>query len=159
MANVVLGRVDFRLIHGQVVTRWIKLYPAKEIVIVDDILGDDPFMADIYEMSAPQGIRVSIVKLAEAKNKIEMMNEDVFLLTKNIETMEKLISQGLTCSKVIVGGVPSEDEKKFITNGVYLSKTDISLLKNIELAGSKVICQATPEDIELTIEKAEQKLN
>jgi len=159
MANIVLGRVDFRLIHGQVVTRWIKLYPAKEIVIVDDILGDDPFMADIYEMSAPQGIRVSILKADTAKEKIEGMKNDVFLLTKNIETMEKLVSGSLKFSKLIVGGVPSENDKKFITNGVYLSPNDIDLLKTIETSGAKVICQATPEDTEVTIEKAEQKLN
>lgn len=159
MANIVLGRVDFRLIHGQVVTRWIKLYPAKEIVIVDDILGDDPFMADIYEMSAPQGIKVSIFHSESAKKKIDAMNRDVFLLTKNIETMEKLVSTGLSFSKLIVGGVPSDEGKKFITNGVYLGEEDITLLKNIDRSGIKTICQATPEDTEITIEKAEQKLN
>lgn len=31
MENVLLARVDDRLIHGQVMTAWMKLLPAKEI--------------------------------------------------------------------------------------------------------------------------------
>ena len=36
MEQLLLARVDDRLIHGQVMTAWMKLLPAKEILIVDD---------------------------------------------------------------------------------------------------------------------------
>ena len=34
MENVLLARVDDRLIHGQVMTAWMKLLPAKEIIVI-----------------------------------------------------------------------------------------------------------------------------
>ena len=34
MAEIQIARIDYRLIHGQVVTKWMKAYPAKRIVIV-----------------------------------------------------------------------------------------------------------------------------
>ena len=36
MENVLLARVDDRLIHGQVMTAWMKLLPAKEIIVIDN---------------------------------------------------------------------------------------------------------------------------
>ena len=38
MRNIVLTRIDDRLIHGQVVTAWIRRYPINRILIVDDEL-------------------------------------------------------------------------------------------------------------------------
>ena len=37
MAEIQIARIDYRLIHGQVVTKWMKAYPAKRIVIVDTV--------------------------------------------------------------------------------------------------------------------------
>ena len=48
MAKITLVRVDHRLIHGQVITKWVKIAQAQKIIIVDDFLGQDEFMADIY---------------------------------------------------------------------------------------------------------------
>ncbi|MDQ4976588.1 PTS sugar transporter subunit IIB [Klebsiella pneumoniae] len=36
MNNIKLVRIDFRLIHGQVITKWRNIISATEIVIVDD---------------------------------------------------------------------------------------------------------------------------
>ena len=36
MQNLVLTRIDDRLIHGQVMTAWIKNKHADQVVIVDD---------------------------------------------------------------------------------------------------------------------------
>lgn len=49
MAEIKLVRVDYRLIHGQVVARWLKVCPVRRIVLVDDVLGSDEFMSDIYK--------------------------------------------------------------------------------------------------------------
>ena len=55
MAEISLFRIDFRLIHGQVIVKWLKQTPTDRIVIIDDQLAKDDFMADIYRMSAPRG--------------------------------------------------------------------------------------------------------
>ena len=44
MENVLLARVDDRLIHGQVMTAWMKLLPAKEIIVIDNKVAKDEFM-------------------------------------------------------------------------------------------------------------------
>ena len=71
MAEIKLVRVDYRLIHGQVVARWLKVCPVRRIVLVDDVLGSDEFMSDIYKMAVPKGTDVDIVTIDKAKDKID----------------------------------------------------------------------------------------
>ena len=49
-------RIDDRLIHGQVVTAWIKQYPINKILIIDDELSQNRLMERIYKAAAPMGV-------------------------------------------------------------------------------------------------------
>ena len=43
MAEIVLCRIDSRLIHGQVMTKWVNQSQANKIVVVSDELANDKF--------------------------------------------------------------------------------------------------------------------
>ena len=58
MADIVLCRIDSRLIHGQVMTKWVNQSSANKIVVVSDELAADEFMLQIYLLSAPAGVKV-----------------------------------------------------------------------------------------------------
>ncbi|MET1239102.1 PTS sugar transporter subunit IIB, partial [Enterococcus faecalis] len=60
MSKIVLTRVDSRLIHGQVVTKWLQQSGANEILVVSDELEQDEFLQSIYLMAAPPGVSVVI---------------------------------------------------------------------------------------------------
>ena len=66
MEQLLLARVDDRLIHGQVMTAWMKLLPAKEILIADDKVAKDPFMTQVLTMAAPAGVKVKVYSVEEA---------------------------------------------------------------------------------------------
>ena len=53
MKNILVTRIDDRLIHGQVVTAWIKQYPINKILIIDDELSRNKLMERIYKAAAP----------------------------------------------------------------------------------------------------------
>ena len=48
-----LIRVDDRLIHGQVVISWLPQVRSNKIVIVDDKLAVDCFLAEVVLLAAP----------------------------------------------------------------------------------------------------------
>ncbi len=62
--EVVLYRIDERLIHGQIMTAWQGRTGAKTVVIVDDTAAQDEFMIQIYRLAAPQ-LRVEVVDTAK----------------------------------------------------------------------------------------------
>ena len=70
MAEITLARVDHRLIHGQVVTKWLKIAMAKKIIIIDDYLAKETFMVDVYKMAAPSGVDVEIYSVEKALEEI-----------------------------------------------------------------------------------------
>ena len=47
MKHIVLCRIDDRLIHGQVVTAWVKQTEGNRIVIIDEALVKDVFLQKI----------------------------------------------------------------------------------------------------------------
>ena len=65
--EVGLIRVDSRLLHGQVVTRWIKQVEAQQVIILDDNLAQDDFMIEVFKMAAPEGVEL-IVKPIDAES-------------------------------------------------------------------------------------------
>lgn len=46
MSNIVLTRIDDRLIHGQVMTSWLNFTSATKIMVVDDKSARGPFPQD-----------------------------------------------------------------------------------------------------------------
>ena len=60
MQNLVLTRIDDRLIHGQVMTAWIKNRKANQVVIIDDDVANDEYMIDVLEMAIPEEIAIGI---------------------------------------------------------------------------------------------------
>ena len=55
MSNVVMTRVDARLIHGQVAVRWTKVLQAKKIVVVDNKSAADDFLTELAASGSPSG--------------------------------------------------------------------------------------------------------
>ncbi|MBO1306280.1 PTS sugar transporter subunit IIB [Enterococcus sp. 669A] len=149
MADIKITRIDFRLIHGQVVTKWMKSYPAQRIVIVDDVLAEDEFMSEIYMMAAPAGVKVNIFSCEEAKEKLEAMDQSVFLLFKNLVSFQKVFNDGLQIEKLVVGGVPSEPGTRLVFSGVYLDDKDFEILDDITKRGISVTFASTPDDSSL----------
>ena len=60
MANIVLCRIDSRLIHGQVVTKWVGQSQANRIAVVSDELDADPFMKNIHFDVRRRGHQVDV---------------------------------------------------------------------------------------------------
>ena len=65
MSNVVMTRVDARLIHGQVAVRWTKVLQAKKIVVVDNKSAADDFLTELLLLAAPQGVTVQVMNEAK----------------------------------------------------------------------------------------------
>ena len=133
MAEIKLVRVDYRLIHGQVVARWLKVCPVRRIVLVDDVLGSDEFMSDIYKMAVPKGTDVDIVTIDKAKEVLDNTDDTVFLISKDIETCLKLVEKGVELPAINVGAVPNEEgrlkRRKF--SGFYVLDIECFSLKSL----------------------------
>ena len=51
MAKSLAVRVDDRLIHGQVVTQWVKVFKAQKIVVIDNNVAKDKIRSTTRDQS------------------------------------------------------------------------------------------------------------
>ena len=61
MKNIVLVRIDDRLIHGQIMTQWSRLYSPTEIMVVDDETCRDSFMTEVLLMAVPKEFKACLL--------------------------------------------------------------------------------------------------
>lgn len=161
MEGIKLVRIDFRLIHGQVITKWSKLIDTTRIVVVNDALSKDPFMADIYVMAAPSGVKVDVVSIetfvSNCQNK-EYEKGNILVLFRSIEDTKKVIDLGIAFKNVQIGGLGSGNGRTMVVKGISVDTKDIENLKAIENVGAEVTFQVTPEEKRLTLDAAAKKV-
>ena len=154
MEQLLLARVDDRLIHGQVMTAWMKLLPAKEILIADDKVAKDPFMTQVLTMAAPAGVKVKVYSVEEtAKALKDGLKVPSIILAKTPLTYEKIVDLGAHIPEINIGGMGvSGDRTKFFRN-ISASEEEKRMLKELAEAGSKIGVRIIAEDSETDISK------
>lgn len=160
--SITLARVDHRLIHGQVITKWLKIARAEKIIIVDDFLGKDPFMTDIYKMAAPSGVEVTIMTVkavGEGYKNNTLGKGNIFILFKNVDMAYKAYMEGLKYENLQLGGIPNDAGKKMIFTAVSLGQTDMEQLLELNKAGIKIELHVIPEESSMSFETAVKKYN
>lgn len=160
MEEIKFARVDHRLIHGQVITKWMKLIQANKIVIIDDSLGKDPFMADIYRMAAPAGVEVEILDTVQSVEKFNngtFKNDKVFLLFRNIQMVKNAVENGLQLSSLQLGGIPYEKGKTKVVSAVSLLPQEVDFLESLNNSGVEVVAQIVPEESSVSFSEIKSK--
>lgn len=149
MAEIGLIRVDSRLIHGQVITKWLTYAKANRIIVVDDQLASDSFMSKIYANSAPKDIQVQILNLSDFNQswQNQQLGQGVVLiLFKDIATLYQVFKQGFPLKIVQLGCLPGGFGKEKIYKAISLTPTEKQQLIEIANAGNKIEMQVIPED-------------
>lgn len=151
--DVVLYRIDERLIHGQIMTAWQGRTGAKTVVIVDDAAAQDEFMIQIYRLAAPQ-LRVEVVSVERFH---EMENESetgrTIVLFKGPSEALKALEKGTAPDELIVGNVATAPGRKKYTKYAYLSEEEKGMLEKLQSLGWKVNMQLLPDDAKNKFEK------
>jgi D-glucosaminate-specific PTS system IIB component len=162
MAQISLFRVDFRLIHGQVITKWIKQVKVDRILIIDDKLFNDEFMTDVYRMAAPQDIPVEIFSVSaalDAWEKDKLGSGNLFVLVRDVKTTMMLKQNGFGVEEVQIGGLGGEGERVVILPGLTLGRQDIEDLQELSVLGCKISFHVIPAEPRIELDKALTKFN
>lgn len=161
MADINLVRIDFRLIHGQVVTKWVKQANANRIIIVNDMLAKDEFLASVYKMAAPSNVKVDIFTVDDAMAKwtTDQFGEGkVLLLFKNVSDIRSLQRLGFPLPEVQIGGLGGGSGRTNTSSGISFDAKDVQLLKEMIAEGSDIHIQVVPTQQKYEIEKVIEKL-
>ncbi|MCR0326919.1 PTS sugar transporter subunit IIB [[Clostridium] innocuum] len=159
--SIELTRVDFRLIHGQVITRWLTQCQINEIVTIDTALSKDAFMQEVFKMAAPKGVKITIVNVEDAVKRQQEGAFDknrVMVLFKGVAELNAAVHAGLKLEKVQIGGLGGGPGRKAVNNAITLDRADADTLLELEKMGIEIYFQTTPDYPSETLQKAVAKL-
>ncbi|MFZ7135834.1 PTS mannose transporter subunit IIAB [Avibacterium avium] len=144
-----LARIDDRLIHGQVATRWTKESKVSRIVVVNDDVAKDSVRSTMLKSVAPPGVTAHVVgvdKMIRVYNNPEYAGERMMLLFTNPTDVLKLLEAGLDMKSINIGGMAYKDGKKMITSAVSVDDKDIDAFKAIDAMGVELDVRKVSND-------------
>ena len=154
MKNIVLARIDERLIHGQVATQWLKLINANTIVVADDKIPTDNFMTMILQAVCPRNCKLHLLTPKDAAEflKGEAGSEKVFIVTKGPEAMLAMIEEGCEFKEIILGNMGGAPGRKMFNRNVSASESEVQCFKDIVGKGVPIYQQMVPADSRVDVQ-------
>ena len=154
MQNLVLTRIDDRLIHGQVMTAWIKNKKADQVVIVDDGTANDEYMIEVFEMAIPEEIAIGIFTKEEGVQFFEQgLDAPTILLVKGPEALNYLVDHGIPIEEVDVGGMGARNDRNVLYKNISTSAEENKAFLQLLNKNVNVFIQVMPQDKPIDIKE------
>lgn len=148
-----LCRLDDRLIHGQIATKWSRVLGVDRIVVADDYAASNPIVAKSLLLATPAQFKAAIRSVDEV---IKLMahpkskEHDVLLICGNPDALLKLVENVEGITRINIGNwgiLEANDgkERKRVSQFVMASDDEIETFKKIAEKVDDFVFQVTPE--------------
>lgn len=148
-AKIVLARLDYRLLHGQVVFTWTTKVQAERIIVVDNAAANDDIKKDALKLAKPQGVRLNVFTVERALAKMDKLNtlgERVMFIFGNTAEMLQFC-QGYKLDIINLGATANHDGADQIggkDSSVFFDDTQKADVNQLLDMGIKLYVQQTP---------------
>ena len=153
--NIVLARIDNRLVHGQVGNQWVGAAGANLILVANDETVDDEVLKSVMKMTADSnGIGIRFWTLEKTITTIFKASpkQTIFIVTKTPEDMLKLIEGGVPIKSVNVGNMHMTPGKVVHKEShVYVDDKDLADFEAMKAKGCEVHIKIAPGDKKYSI--------
>lgn len=156
MRNIVLARVDERLIHGQVMTSWLKVTEANVIVVIDATSATNAFLKRILFAAAPKDITLLVMTEAEAAAWLKEdspAGEKVLILAKTPQPLLEMVASGVELKEIMLGNMGGAPGRKRFNRSISASAAEIQCFRDLIDRNIYVYCQMVPSDSKEDVKK------
>ncbi len=157
-----LARIDDRLIHGQVATRWTKETDVTRIIVISDEVAADHVRKTLLTQVAPPGVTAHVVDVAKAIrvwNNPKYAGDRVMFLFTNPTDVWRLVEAGVDIKSVNIGGMAFRQGKTQVNNAVSVDEKDIEAFKKLNERGIELEVRKVSSDSRLKMMDLINKLN
>jgi mannose/fructose/N-acetylgalactosamine-specific phosphotransferase system component IIB len=152
--NIVLIRVDDRLIHGQILESWLPYLKAQCVVVANDILAEDSFQMAILSMAVPERIKLRMVNIdsfGELNSDPELSGKTTLVIVSSVLDAYRIIQKKISAGRINLGNMRSSGADKQLMYSFWVRKEDIVMLKEMITQGISVTLQSVPREKEIDI--------
>lgn len=156
MKGIIHIRIDDRLIHGQVATRWSTVLGVSRIMVANDEVAADEMQKGILRMVAPPGIATSIISKEKAATNIladKYAAQKVLMVLKNPIDALDLMEKGLEIKEINVGNMAKRDETVQIKKSISITKEEYDAFKELMNRGVKLTARMVPDEADVLLDE------
>lgn len=142
-----LVRLDYRLLHGQVVFSWTGHVGAQRIIVVDDDAANDEMKKSALLLSKPAGVRVNIFTVDKAiakMPKVEQLDEKIMMIFGNTAALLKFCQAYPKIKEINYGAVANKPGSVAFDQSVFLTPEEQADTQKLLDMGIKIYSQQTP---------------
>ena len=154
MPNIILTRIDNRLLHGQVATQWSGVLGINLILVANDDVAANSFRQGLMDMAAPSYAQTRYWTIEKTINTIHKASEaqKIFIICESPSDVLKLVEGGVPIKDVNVGNMHMSEGKRQVATVVAVDDEDVRAFKRLRELGVNLFIQRVPdiakEDVE-----------
>ena len=128
--NIVMTRVDERLIHGQG-QMWIKSLNCNTVIVANDAASTDSFQQSLMKTVVPASVAMRFFSIDKVIEVIHKANSEqkIFIVIKNLQDALKLVEGGVPITELNIGNIHNCEGKQHITRSIFLGAEDKACIK------------------------------
>ncbi len=152
--NILLTRIDNRLIHGQVATQWNGTIGANLILVANDTVANNKMRQNLMDMAAPNGVATRYFTIQKTIDVIHKAapSQHIFIIVENPEDALRLVEGGVPIKKLNIGNMHMAEGKRQVATSVAVDDEDVAAFKKLQDLGVELFIQRVPttkvEDID-----------
>ncbi|MCX7983178.1 MAG: PTS sugar transporter subunit IIB [Syntrophales bacterium] len=147
--EIVLVRVDSRLVHGQIIEAWVPYLKANCICVVNDDVASDFFRETVIRMAVPQGVEVQFYGVSDFATSItenKGSKRKAIVLFASVSDANRAYRNGFKFSVLNLGNVYTESCQRRLSACVQLDEAEVASLKELLRKHVRVELQKVPNE-------------
>ncbi|MDR1568438.1 MAG: PTS N-acetylgalactosamine transporter subunit IIB [Streptococcaceae bacterium] len=155
MPNILLTRIDNRLIHGQVATQWTSFIGANLLLVANDEVAGNKLRQGMMDMAAPSGVATRYFTLQKTIDIIgrASANQKIFIICENPQDVLTLVKGGVPIQKLNIGNMHMSEGKRQVGTSVAVGDEDVEAFKELKNLGVTLEIQRVPTTAKEDINK------
>ncbi len=146
MPNIVLTRIDNRLIHGQVATQWTSSVGANLLLVANDAVAGDAMRQGLMKMACPAQAQTRFFTIEKTCAIIGKAadSQHIAIICETPQDVLKLVEGGVPIKSVNVGNMHMAEGKRQVATSVAVDDSDVAAFKRLQELGVELYIQRTP---------------
>jgi len=146
--NIVLTRIDNRLIHGQVATQWSSTVGANLLLVANDKVSTDQFRQSLMDMAAPSYAKTRYFSLQKTIDVIHKASpaQKIFIICESPSDVLALVEGGVPIKKVNIGNMHMSEGKRQVAKTVAVDDKDVDAFRKLQEKGIELEIRKVPSE-------------
>ncbi len=146
--NILLTRIDNRLVHGQVGMTWTNTLGANLVVVANDEVATDSVQQNLMDMVLPETVQIRFFTLEKTIRIIGKAapHQKILLVVKTPEDALTLVEGGVPIEFLNIGNLHFSEGKQQLSSTVSVDKNDVETFRKLNQLGVKMKVKGIPSE-------------